>query len=86
MNYKLLAHEVEPGQNIYIDDGTLNLEVEKIDGDDVHCKIVVGGALRNTKGINLPGSLRKRQRRHSLWYSAWHGIFSCLFRQDRTGS
>ena len=56
VNYKLLAKEVEPGQNIYIDDGTLNLEVEKIDGDDVHCKIIVGGALRNTKGINLPGS------------------------------
>lgn len=56
VNYKLLAKEVEPGQNIYVDDGTLNLEVEKIDGDDVHCKIIVGGALRNTKGINLPGS------------------------------
>ncbi len=56
VNYKLLAQEVETGQNIYIDDGTLNLEVEKIDGDDVHCKVVVGGSLRNTKGINLPGS------------------------------
>jgi len=56
VNYKLLAHEVEPGQNIYIDDGTLNLEVEKIHGDDVHCKVIVGGTLRNTKGINLPGS------------------------------
>ncbi|MBQ6775261.1 MAG: pyruvate kinase [Synergistaceae bacterium] len=56
VNYRLLAKEVQPGQNIYIDDGTLNLEVEKIDGDDVHCKVIVGGALRNTKGINLPGS------------------------------
>ncbi|MBR0079231.1 MAG: pyruvate kinase, partial [Synergistaceae bacterium] len=56
VNYRLLAKEVKPGQNIYIDDGTLNLEVEKIDGDDVHCKIIVGGTLKNTKGINLPGS------------------------------
>ncbi|MBQ7196238.1 MAG: pyruvate kinase [Synergistaceae bacterium] len=56
VNYRLLAQEVKPGQNIYIDDGTLNLEVEKIEGDDVHCKVIVGGALRNTKGINLPGS------------------------------
>ena len=56
VNYRLLAKEVQPGQNIYIDDGTLNLEVEKIDGNDVHCKVIVGGALRNTKGINLPGS------------------------------
>ena len=56
VNYRLLAQEVKPGPNIYIDDGTLNLEVEKIEGDDVHCKVIVGGALRNTKGINLPGS------------------------------
>ena len=56
VNYKLLAQEVTPGQNIFIDDGALNLEVEKVDGDEVHCKIIVGGPLRNTKGINLPGA------------------------------
>ena len=56
VNYKLLAHEVTPGQNIFIDDGALNLEVESVDGDEVHCKIIVGGPLRNTKGINLPGA------------------------------
>ena len=56
VNYGLLAKEVKPGQNIYIDDGALNLEVEKVEGDDVHCKIIVGGPLKNTKGINLPGA------------------------------
>ena len=56
VNYKLLAQEVKPGQSIYIDDGALNLEVEKVEGDEVHCKIIVGGPLRNTKGINLPGA------------------------------
>ena len=56
VNYKLLAQEVKPGQNIYIDDGALNLEVEKVDGDDITCKVIVGGPLRNTKGINLPGA------------------------------
>ncbi len=56
VNYKLLPNEVKPGQNIFIDDGTLNLEVESINGDEVTCKIIVGGALRNTKGINLPGA------------------------------
>lgn len=56
VNYKLLPQEVMPGQNIFIDDGTLNLEVESINGDEVTCKIIVGGLLRNTKGINLPGA------------------------------
>ena len=56
VNYKLLAQEVKPGQNIYIDDGALNLEVLSVNGDEVKCKIIVGGPLRNTKGINLPGA------------------------------
>ena len=56
VNYRLLAQEVTPGQSIFIDDGTLNLEVEKVDGDEVTCKVVVGGPLRNTKGINIPGA------------------------------
>ncbi len=56
VNYRLLAQEVKTGQNIYIDDGALNLEVEKSEGDDVTCKVIVGGPLRNTKGINLPGA------------------------------
>ena len=56
VNYRLLAQELTPGQSIFIDDGALNLEVESINGDEVTCKVIVGGPLRNTKGINLPGA------------------------------
>lgn len=56
VNYPLLAQEVTPGQSIFIDDGALNLEVQEIKNNDVICKIIVGGSLRNTKGINLPGA------------------------------
>ncbi len=56
VNYPLLAKEVTPAQSIYIDDGALNLEVESIKDNEVTCKIIVGGILRNTKGINLPGA------------------------------
>jgi pyruvate kinase len=31
------------------------MEVEQIDGSDVHCKVLVGGILRSRKGLNLPG-------------------------------
>ena len=44
------------GQNIYIDDGTLHLEVESIDGPDIVCRVIVGGLLRNTKGVIIPGA------------------------------
>ncbi|MBN2801768.1 MAG: pyruvate kinase, partial [Deltaproteobacteria bacterium] len=54
-SYKGLAGDVKHGDRILVDDGRLRLRVEKVEGDDVHCLIVVGGTLRSKKGINLPG-------------------------------
>jgi pyruvate kinase len=56
VNCPMLAGAISKGQIIYIDDGTLRLEVEEVVGSDIHCKIDVGGSLRNTKGINIPGA------------------------------
>jgi len=39
-----------------LDDGLLQLRVESIKGDDVICRVVDGGVLRDKKGMNLPGS------------------------------
>jgi len=50
-----LAAYLSKGQNVYIDDGSLHLEVESVDGPDIVCKVIVGGVLRDTKGINIPG-------------------------------
>jgi len=33
----------------------LELQVEKISGEQVHCRVLVGGQLKNRKGMNLPG-------------------------------
>ena len=79
VNYPLLAKEVIPGQNIFIDDGTLNLEVEKTEADEVTCRVIVGGTLRNTKGINLPGAdislpaLSDKDRDDIIW-GIQHGM------------
>ena len=56
VKYPLLADEVTPGQSVFIDDGSLRLEVERVDGDDVVCKVIVGGILKDTKGVNIPGA------------------------------
>ena len=56
MNYPQLAREVSVGQEIFIDDGTLHLKVEEIRGGDVVCRVIVGGLLADTKGINIPGA------------------------------
>ena len=51
-----LARDVAPGDPILLDDGLLVLKVEKIEGQDVHCRVETGGVLKNNKGMNLPGA------------------------------
>ena len=53
--YAKLADDVGPGDRILLADGTLELEVDKIDGTEITCTVVYGGKLSNYKGINLPG-------------------------------
>lgn len=54
--YLPLARDVKPGDPILLDDGLLQLCVEQIQGDDVVCRVVDGGLLKDKKGMNLPGS------------------------------
>ena len=55
ITYKGLAEDVSEGKVILIDDGLIGLEVKKIKGQDIICKVVNGGVLGNKKGVNLPG-------------------------------
>ncbi|MAG58273.1 MAG: pyruvate kinase [Planctomycetes bacterium] len=56
VSYAGLAEDVRPGHSILIDDGLLELMVERVDGREMHCRVVIGGELNERKGINLPGS------------------------------
>jgi pyruvate kinase len=53
--YTNLANDVELGDRILLADGTLELEVDKIEGTEIICTVIYGGKLGNHKGINLPG-------------------------------
>lgn len=55
MSYKNLPNVVKPGNKLFLNDGLVQLLVERITGTDVHCKVLVGGELRSKKGLNLPG-------------------------------
>ena len=55
ITYKNLINDVQVGGRILIDDGLIGLEVKKIKGQDIVCKVVNGGVLGNKKGVNLPG-------------------------------
>ncbi|MEM6424398.1 MAG: pyruvate kinase [Cyanobacteria bacterium P01_D01_bin.128] len=57
ITYEPLADEVPAGSTILLDDGRVEMRVESVDRDarDVHCRVVVGGKLSNSKGVNFPG-------------------------------
>ncbi len=50
-----LAGVVRQGNMLYSNDGFIQLQVERIEGSEVCCRVVVGGELRARKGLNLPG-------------------------------
>ena len=57
VSYQKLAREVPENATILLDDGKVEMKVEKInkvDGD-LHCRVVVGGPLSSNKGVNFPG-------------------------------
>lgn len=56
VNYPLLAKEVKVGETIFVDDGKKEFEVVAINGNDIQCKVIVGGELKGRRGLNLPDS------------------------------
>lgn len=56
VNYPLLPKEVKKGHVIFLHDGKKKLEVLEVKGNDVVCKIIVGGEIKGKRGVNLPDS------------------------------
>jgi len=52
---KALPQVVSPGNILFVNDGLIQVQVETIVGNDVHCRVLVGGQLRSKKGLNFPG-------------------------------
>jgi len=50
--YKSFSKDLSPGNTVLLNDGLLRLTVEKIDGDDVHCRVEVGGRLSSHKAVS----------------------------------
>jgi len=55
MSFERLPKVVKPGDRLFLNDGLVQLVVEHVAGNDVRCKVAVGGELRSRKGLNLPG-------------------------------
>ncbi|MBW1789534.1 MAG: pyruvate kinase [Deltaproteobacteria bacterium] len=55
VSFSRLPKAVKKGDNLFLNDGIIELRVNKVEGKDIHCLVRVGGELRSRKGLNLPG-------------------------------
>ena len=77
--FEPLPQVVRPGDRIFLNDGLVQLNVERADGTQVFSKVVVGGELRSRKGLNLPGitlgiSAFTEHDRACLGFALKHGV------------
>ena len=56
VSLKTLPNAIRKDQRIYVNDGIIELRVDKVDGSDVHTTVITGGALSSRKGVNIPGT------------------------------
>ncbi|MGH8152446.1 MAG: pyruvate kinase [Rhodanobacteraceae bacterium] len=55
VSYLELPRDLRKGDHLLLDDGLVELEVRKVEGSEIHCKVVTGGKLSDRKGLNRKG-------------------------------
>ena len=55
VNYKDLFKSIKGGESVFIDDGAIELKVNRVKGGEAICRVVVGGKLGEQKGVHIPG-------------------------------
>jgi pyruvate kinase len=71
--------ELAPGDEVWMDDGMIQLRVEAISPDEVRCRVVVGGRISDHKGLSLPKvtlpvSCMTPKDRDDLRFGLRHGV------------
>jgi len=56
ITYKELPQDIAVGSSILIDDGLIGMQVERIDGADIVCRVLNGGVVSSNKGVNIPNA------------------------------
>lgn len=86
VSYKKLHEELEAGDRVLINNGLVELTVEKVVGEDIICRVVTGGVLSNRKSMSFPGKALKNdylseQDKKDLLFGLENGIdfIACSF-------
>lgn len=79
VSFDRLPRVVKKGDRLFLNDGLVQLVVEGVSENDVHCVVAVGGELRSRKGLNLPGidlgiSAFTEHDRACLEFALQHGV------------
>lgn len=79
VSYASLPREVKSGDTLLLADGAIELQVLKSNGQDILCRITVGGRLTSHKGINFPtGTIRvspfTKKDREDLLFGIQNGV------------
>ena len=72
MSFERLPRVVKPGDRLFLNDGLVQLVVERVAGNDVHCKVAVGGELRSRKGLNFRALTLVSARSPAMTARAWN--------------
>ena len=54
VTYDRLYEDLEVGMTVLIDDGLIEMKVEKVERTNIICRVINGGTVSNNKGINIP--------------------------------
>lgn len=61
VSYANLVNELEAGDCILVNDGLIELKVEKTEGTEAVCRVIEGGILSNRKSMNFPGKIMQHE-------------------------
>jgi len=56
VDYEGISKDVSKGSRVLIDDGKLEVRVDKVEDGKVFATVINGGVLKSRKGLNIPGS------------------------------
>jgi pyruvate kinase len=70
---------LRPDDQVWMDDGMIQLIVEKVEGGEVHCRVTSGGTVSDHKGVSLPRlplptAVLSAKDRDDLRFGIDHGV------------
>ena len=86
VNYPRLPEELEKGDTILLNNGLLSFAVEEIHGEDIECRVTVGGELSDRKSMSFPGKVMRQpylseQDKKDILFGVQNGVdyIACSF-------